>query len=408
MSVSSVSPSVIYNDVANTITVTGSGFINGTSHVSISGAVFASGTFALTTTFVDSSHLTAVVPIGQSADIYNLIIDNPASTTNNALTVQNHLVSTHAGMVYDQAAWVNARFPYFTRDANPQPCLTLTAPNPSWIVIYRGLLTLSDNTATSTFDLAARVISSHTPAKLRDLYLWFYLLGYAPSLAVSDQLAALTLMPTTSDGQSLYANPTLNRHTSEVWRLATMGADMAGRLSAQVQAGGAQLDVHTASGYWLDRWGYLFGRSRWGAETDDQYRTRLVIHIERQWTPNAAIQRILKVGFGYGTVNVIDTAPGVFKVQIVGLTGGQTAAQATLDANNVASYYKALGTQYHVEILDTVVTVNFRDNMQLAIPDVFNKFGIVAPATIGAVQNMTLAITDKVSFRLGRKPNDEA
>ncbi len=68
-SITSVVPNTIVNDVANTITVNGSGFILGTSVVLINGS-------ALPTTVVNDSVLTADVPAGTPAIVYIVSVSN--------------------------------------------------------------------------------------------------------------------------------------------------------------------------------------------------------------------------------------------------------------------------------------------------------------------------------------------
>ncbi|MBI3162514.1 MAG: IPT/TIG domain-containing protein [Chloroflexi bacterium] len=81
--ISSVSPNLVFNDTATTITVTGSGFV--------SGAVVSLNNYgALTTSFDSPTQLRAVVRPGVPAGTYAVVVTNPDSTTSqlvNGLTI---------------------------------------------------------------------------------------------------------------------------------------------------------------------------------------------------------------------------------------------------------------------------------------------------------------------------------
>jgi len=67
--ITSVVPNTIVNDVANIITINGSGFSLGAPVVLLNGA-------ALSTTVVNDSVLTATVPAGTTASVYDVIVSN--------------------------------------------------------------------------------------------------------------------------------------------------------------------------------------------------------------------------------------------------------------------------------------------------------------------------------------------
>ena len=83
LSVLSVSPSTVSNISAQTLTVSGSEFVNGA-------VVYLNANIPLSTSFVNADTLTAVLPQGFQAGIYNLTVTNPdnsSSSLSNALTV---------------------------------------------------------------------------------------------------------------------------------------------------------------------------------------------------------------------------------------------------------------------------------------------------------------------------------
>ena len=67
--ITAVTPTVIYNDTANTLTVTGANFLNG--------AVVKVGTQTLTTTYISATQLQATVPAGFTVGLYDVTVRNP-------------------------------------------------------------------------------------------------------------------------------------------------------------------------------------------------------------------------------------------------------------------------------------------------------------------------------------------
>lgn len=72
ISVSSVTPDTVNNSVQNLLTISGTDFVEGA-------ALYLNGTISLTTTYVDSSTLTAVLPQGFQAGVYSVTVVNPDS-----------------------------------------------------------------------------------------------------------------------------------------------------------------------------------------------------------------------------------------------------------------------------------------------------------------------------------------
>ncbi len=82
LAVTGVSPNAVQNHVANTLTVSGSGFVDG--------AVVRVNSTNLSTTFVNQNSLTAQLPAGFPAGVYTITVINPDTTQAelaNALTV---------------------------------------------------------------------------------------------------------------------------------------------------------------------------------------------------------------------------------------------------------------------------------------------------------------------------------
>jgi len=80
--VTGVTPNSVLNHTANTLTISGSGFVTGA-------VVQVNGT-ALVTSFVSETELSAQLPAGFAAGVYSITVVNPASTQAvlaNALTV---------------------------------------------------------------------------------------------------------------------------------------------------------------------------------------------------------------------------------------------------------------------------------------------------------------------------------
>jgi hypothetical protein len=85
VSVLSVTPSSVSNAAQTNLTVTGTDFVDGS-------VVQLNGSIALATTFIDASTLTAVLPQGFQAGVYNVAVVNPdlsSAVLPNGLTVLN-------------------------------------------------------------------------------------------------------------------------------------------------------------------------------------------------------------------------------------------------------------------------------------------------------------------------------
>lgn len=82
--ISAISPTLMYNHIANTLTVTGANFLPG--------AVVKVGTQTLTTTYLSATQLQATVPAGLAVAIYDVTVTNPdakSAVLPNSLHIEN-------------------------------------------------------------------------------------------------------------------------------------------------------------------------------------------------------------------------------------------------------------------------------------------------------------------------------
>lgn len=392
-----VLPTTADNSIARTLTVTSTGLLTG-DVVRITDELGLSTT--LVTTFVSSTVVTAVVPALTGAGIYDVAVLRGTTVIVNfpaAFVLTNLLVSDRT--VGGMAELFNPLPNYYSRNPKQVAVLNYNASGYIWIEGGQLRIAATSSTTNLQFDLTARQ-ADNTSATILDLYLWMYQAGYSPTILDSRYrlVAALALLDLPKGGQG--AGGILYAHHSILWRYLTTVRYALGGQRTQLAAAQAQLELATAGGYWLDLWGDLVARSRWGGEDDDTYRRRLIVHLAYAYTNNQSLTLILSNGYNLSP-QVTDTAPGQFLVKYGGIPAGYTISETVATTRRVVDRYKAAGTIYDVRVFDTIA---LQDSVLVNIVERFDRFGIPISKNTAAATAALVNITEQVSLRPGKSP----
>ena len=111
----------------------------------------------------------------------------------------------------------------------------------------------------------------------------------------------------------------LYQATAALWFIVRLVATMTTELQANRLAALQQFNIFTASGGWLDLWGYLYGYVRFPTEDDDRYRRRLIWSVTLPRVNGKAMEMLLLRGLGIEST-ITDEAMEVF-IWNDGLTG---------------------------------------------------------------------------------------
>lgn len=121
--------------------------------------------------------------------------------------------------------------------------------------------------------------------------------GYTATAVGDVSASALSLLPV--QNVDLFANATLTRFTSLLWRVLMPLAWTLEDVLANTQAGARQLSVVTAEGQWIDRWGAYYGDVvRLFNEEDRDYARRIIAEVTRWRLNGLAIADTIKQELG--------------------------------------------------------------------------------------------------------------